>query len=85
MGVGLGVGDGVGLATGIGGSLRDGEGLGEGVGLGAADGMAYETSFEGLLSRTVVSYAVTAKKYVVPVTKFDTNTFVTFPTSMVWV
>ena len=57
--------------------------VGNGLGLGVAEGMSYETSFENALSRPVVSYAVTAKKYVVPVTKFDTCVVVAFPTSMV--
>jgi hypothetical protein len=40
---------------------------------------------DGALSVPVVLYAVTAKKYVVPPTRFDTSVVVVFPTPIVWV
>ena len=75
MGDGVGVGDGLGV----------GVVFGVGDGLGVAGGTSYETSFENVLSKAVVLYAVTAKKYVVPPPKFDTSVVVAFPTSMVCV
>jgi hypothetical protein len=52
-----------------------------GAGVARETGTVYDTSFEGRLSPAVLN-AVTAKKYVRPSFKFETNVAVMFPTSI---
>jgi hypothetical protein len=62
---------------------NDGIGVGVGVGAGVEPGAANETSFEYVLSRPVVLEAVTAKKYVLPASKSETDAAAVFPTQNV--
>jgi hypothetical protein len=73
VGVGVGVGPGVGVFVGV--------DVDVGVGVGPPPTVA-DTSLEGGLSRSRISYAVTTKKYLPPSARFETVAAVVFPASI---
>ena len=86
---GVGIGDGVGVAAGVCAGVAVGVGVGAGVGVCAGVGVGVgppptvaDTSLEGGLSMSTVSYAVTTKKYVPPSAKSETVAAVVFPASI---